>query len=98
MNERFQSIDELIELMTPEIHSNLKTAVELGRWANGERLSTAQTEYCLQAIIAYEQQHLPETQRTAYIDKTGLQQSHCASPEPEPKPITWRDSRSGREH
>jgi uncharacterized protein len=71
-----KSLHELIEIMNPEIHMNLKTAVELGRWANGDRLSSEQVENCLQAIIAWEQSYLPETERTGYID-TSAKQSRC---------------------
>jgi uncharacterized protein YeaC (DUF1315 family) len=94
MKETIQSLDELIKIMNPEIHMNLKTAVELGRWANGDRLSSEQVENCLQAIIAWEQSHLPETERTGYID-TSAKQSHCDSSghshsHPEEQALTWK--------
>jgi hypothetical protein len=96
-----KSLHELIKIMNPEIHMNLKTAVELGRWANGDRLSLGQVENCLQAIIAYEQNCLPETERTGYID-TSAKQSHCDSPQhaqahAEEQALTWKQQ-SGKEH
>jgi uncharacterized protein len=92
--ETIQSLHELIRIINPEIHANLKTAVELGRWANGDRLSPEQVENCLQAIIAYEQSYLPETQRTGYVD-TSAKQSHCESAghthtTPETQTLTWK--------
>jgi len=60
---------ELLDAITPEIHQSLKTAVELGRWPNGERLSRQQVELCLQAIIAWDARHLPEQERVAWIDR-----------------------------
>lgn len=97
MTDRPDSLESLIGSITPEIHENLKTAVETGRWANGERLSQEQVEYCMQAIIAYEARHLREEQRVGFIDTSGLNKgqgpSHhheeggaCAS---EPAPMTW---------
>lgn len=84
------SLKDVIAHMDPEIHMNMKTAIELGRWANGERLTPEQIEFCLQAIIAYEQQHLPEHERVGFIDKSGLKKSHCHDDEAEAvKPITW---------
>ncbi len=71
------SMDELLAMMDPQVLDNLRTAVELGRWPNGDRLSSEQVGQCLQAIIAYEQRHLPETQRTGYIDTAGIGKSHC---------------------
>jgi Uncharacterized protein conserved in bacteria len=68
---------DLVASMSPELHASLKTAVELGRWPNGDRLTPAQREYCLQAIIAWDELHLPEEERVGYIDRTGLKKSHC---------------------
>ena len=59
----------LIANITPEIYASLKRAVEIGRWPDGRRLSDEQRELSLQAVIAWEMQHLPETERTGYIDR-----------------------------
>jgi uncharacterized protein len=67
------TFEELLAGMTPEIHDSLKLAVELGKWPNGERLTLAQVELCLQAVIAWDIKNLPETERVAYIDRTRLQ-------------------------
>lgn len=72
MIEKPDTWQELLAGMTPEIHQNLKTAVELGKWPNGERLSAEQVELCLQAVIAYDERNLPETERTGYIDRSKL--------------------------
>jgi len=65
--ERPESIDELIDAMTPTIYENLKTAVELGKWGDGTRLTQEQVESCLQTIILYEAKHVDEAAR---IDAT----------------------------
>ena len=67
------TFEELLAGMTPEIHQNLKQAVELGRWPNGERLTREQVELCLQAVIAWDARNLPESERVAYIDRDDLQ-------------------------
>jgi uncharacterized protein YeaC (DUF1315 family) len=67
--EKPASYVELIENMTVEHYLALKEAVELGKWANGDKLTLAQRETCLQAIILYDQLHLPEAERVAYISK-----------------------------
>ena len=77
MIEKPQTWQELLASMTPEIHQGLKTAVELGKWPNGERLSAQQVELCLQAVIAYDQRHLPETERVAYIDTPRVETKYC---------------------
>lgn len=80
-DKTIESIRDILDLMDPEVHENLKTAVELGKWPDGRRLTPEQLEYCLQAIIAYEQQ-LPEEQRVGYIDRTGLKKTHCDDDKP----------------
>ena len=66
-----ESIDALVEAMTPTIYENLKTAVELGKWGDGARLSTEQVKFCLQAIILYETKNLPESERIDSSIPTG---------------------------
>ncbi len=60
---------EVINSMTPEIYGNMRTAVEIGKWPDGRKLTSEQRELCLQAIIAYEAKHIPETERTGFIDR-----------------------------
>lgn len=61
---------EMLEAMTPEMHAAMKRAVELGKWADGRRLSDEEREACLQAVIAYDARHLPEDARVGYIDRS----------------------------
>ncbi|MGM0632281.1 MAG: YeaC family protein [Pseudomonadota bacterium] len=92
-----RTLEEILATMNPEILMNMKTAVETGRWANGGRLTPEQTELCLQAIIAYEERHLPEHERTGYIDRTGLgtkkpaADHSTAADEPQPLNIRGTD-------
>jgi hypothetical protein len=72
-----ESMQDILAIMNPEVHMNLKTAVEIGRWQDGRKLTPEQLEHCIQAIIAYEQQHLPEEMRVGYIDRTGLKTTQC---------------------
>jgi len=59
----------LINNMSHEIYLELKTAVELGHWSSGKILSEAQKVLSIQALISYENKHLQEKDRTAYIHK-----------------------------
>lgn len=77
MSETPESLAELLKGMTPEIHANLKQAVELGRWESGERLTKDQVELCLQAVIAYDEQYLSRSERVAYIDRHKLKTRYC---------------------
>tara|TARA_R100001163_G_C5065952_1_gene204101 strand:- start:2141 stop:2380 length:240 start_codon:yes stop_codon:yes gene_type:complete len=72
MSEAPDNLQALLASITPEIHQNLKRAVELGRWENGERLSPEQVELCLQAIIAYDEMHLSAEEKVGYIDRSKI--------------------------
>lgn len=86
------NIEDLIEKITPEVYDNLRRAIELGRWANGDKLSQEQKEHCMQAVIAYEEKNLKPEERTGYVPPKP--HSHCGGDgevaEPEEKPLKWQ--------
>lgn len=63
------SFVEMIENITPEIYHSLKLAVEIGKWADGRKLTQEQKELTLQAMIAWELNNLPEEERTGYVEQ-----------------------------
>ncbi|MEX2130683.1 MAG: DUF1315 family protein [Pseudohongiellaceae bacterium] len=63
-----ESVDALVEAITPTIHARLKSAVELGKWDSGQPLSPEQLEHSMQLIIAYESRYLDEQQHTGAIN------------------------------
>jgi uncharacterized protein YeaC (DUF1315 family) len=66
------NFEEIMRMMTPEVYANMKRAVELGKWPNGQRLSAEQRQNCLQAMIAWEERSgVPEDQRTGYLERKG---------------------------
>ncbi|MEZ5539964.1 MAG: DUF1315 family protein [Pseudomonadales bacterium] len=73
----FPDMQTLLNNITPEVYEALKRAVELGRWANGARLTAAQRETCLQAVIYYDGRHKPEGERIGYIQPQ--EHEHCGS-------------------
>lgn len=97
---KHDSFQALIDSITPEILANLKSAVETGRWPNGDRLTQQQVEHSLQAIIAYEARYVRDEERTGYIDKSGLDKSHddsCSTDSSEQN-LTWVDSKRHTTH
>ena len=73
----FNHLSELLDNITPAIYENLKRAVELGKWPNGDGISAEQRQLCLQAVIAYETKHLPPEQHSGYIPPK--EHTHCGS-------------------
>ena len=73
MDNESSSFEELLNSITPELHAKFKQAIELGRWENGDRLSKQQLELCLQAVIAYDERHLPAEEKVGYIARSKLE-------------------------
>lgn len=69
----------ILAALNPDIVANLKRAVELGKWPDGRLLTHEQKETCMQAVLVWEMQHLPENQRTGYIDKGTKEGEECDS-------------------
>lgn len=63
------NVDQILAALTPEIVARFKTAIETGKWPDGRLLSAEQRETCMQAVLAWEHTHLPEEERTGYIDR-----------------------------
>ena len=61
---------DMLRNISPEVYDSLKLAIELGKWSDGRKLTQEQKELCMQAIIAWEQENLPEEQRTGYMAQT----------------------------
>ena len=77
---RPESMDALIGRISPEVYDRLRSAVELGRWSSGERLTPRQLEHCMQAVIAYEHHNLPVSERTGFIRPRAKTSESCESP------------------
>lgn len=72
--------EEILRMITPEVHQSLRRAVEIGKWADGEPLGREQRELCMQAVIAWEARHLAAEARTGYIDRgTKTAEDRCAT-------------------
>ncbi|HDY99205.1 MAG TPA: DUF1315 family protein [Pseudomonas sabulinigri] len=61
------SFIDMLRNITPDVYAALKLAVEIGKWSDGRKLTQEQKELCLQAMIAWERDNLPEEQRTGYM-------------------------------
>lgn len=63
------NVEQLLAALTPEIVARFRTAIEIGKWPDGRIVTPEQRETCMQAVVAWEFKHLPEEQRTGYIDR-----------------------------
>jgi len=61
-----ESLQQLLGEITPDIYFSLRTAVEIGKWGDGSKLSSQQLESSMQAIILYESKNVPENERTGF--------------------------------
>lgn len=77
------NIEQILNTLTPEIVEKLRTAVEIGKWENGVALTPEQRNISMQAVMIWEHKHLPEEQRTGYIDRGEKKEDeHCDSHTP----------------
>ena len=58
---------EILDALDTDLIERFKTAVELGKWADGQALTDEQKATCMQAIIYYEHQHMAENERTGHV-------------------------------
>lgn len=61
------TLEEMLQSLTAKGVENLRVAVELGKWPDGRLLDSEQKALCLQALIAWEQKYLPESERSGYL-------------------------------
>lgn len=47
-------LDDLINMMTPQVYQRLVTAVELGKWPDGVALTEEQKAHSLQMVMLYQ--------------------------------------------
>jgi uncharacterized protein YeaC (DUF1315 family) len=82
---------ELLKQLGPEVYERFKRALELGRWPDGQQLTDDQRDHCMQAVITYDQLHLPEEQRVGYIDRGHKQDQQCDAPDTEEQALKWSE-------
>ncbi|WP_018014641.1 YeaC family protein [Teredinibacter turnerae] len=59
--------EDILKNLTPEIVARFRSAIETGRWPNGDKLTAEQRNTCMEAVIVYEHHTLPPEQRTGYV-------------------------------
>lgn len=80
--------DQILQAITPQIYERFKSAIEIGRWPDGNALSDEQKKLCMEAIITFEHAHLTKEQHTGYVPP---KPSACESLPPEQdETIKWK--------
>jgi uncharacterized protein YeaC (DUF1315 family) len=80
------NIEQTLAALTPELVERFRTAIETGRWPNGERVSDEQRATCLQAVLIWEHHHLSPEQRTGYIDRGSKAEDEACDTHPHGHP------------
>ena len=81
---------QFVDSLSPDVVDRLRKGVETGRWPDGTALTPEQREHSLQAVIAWEEKHLPAEQRVGFIDKGAKADKADAT-----STLTWVDQPSG---
>jgi|OM-RGC.v1.028833250 uncharacterized protein YeaC (DUF1315 family) len=64
------NIQQLVQAMTPQIYENLRTAVEIGKWPDGNPLTEEQKSNSLQAVLMY-QARVEQSEQHMTIGRNG---------------------------
>ena len=81
---------QFVDSLSPDVVDRLRKGVETGRWPDGTALTPEQCEHSLQAVIAWEEKHLPAEQRVGFIDKGAKADKADVT-----STLTWVDQPSG---
>jgi len=84
----FQSVDELLQILNPQIVGSLKRAIELGKWPNGVTLTADQKSLCGEAVAYWELRHMAPESRVGYVPPKA---TPCADKH-EDEPVNWVES------
>lgn len=79
----------LASKLTPATYQQLRTALELGQWEDGRKLTVEQKENSLQLIIAYDEMHNKEEQRVGYVAKPKKKEP-CGGDDDKDRPVKFR--------
>lgn len=63
------TVNELVESLTPSMVKDLKQAIELGKFPDGQVVSNEQKELMIEATILYDAMKLPQEERTGFIHR-----------------------------
>ena len=63
------TVDELVESLTPDMVNDLKRAIEIGKFPDNRAVSEEQGELMIEATILYDALKLPEEERTGFIHR-----------------------------
>lgn len=81
----------VVQNLSPDVVSRLRKSLETGRWPDGRELTAQQKEDTLQALIAWDEAHLPKDQRVGFIDNSKLGKKSSSKIESET--LRWADSK-----
>ena len=83
---------QMIDSMSPETYRSLRHSVEVGKWPDGTALTREQRANAMQAVIAWGEKHLEESDRVGYIDTGDKAGDSCD--DPQETTLTWKDSQA----
>ena len=59
--------NQLVAQLTPEVYERLKSAIELGKWPDGRKLTEEQKTSCMEAVLRYQALNLPPEEHSGFI-------------------------------
>ena len=69
MTEQQPEVAAMLEQIKSMGFEAFQTVISLGRWSDGTRLTPEEQGLAMQALIIYEHQNVPLSERTGFIHK-----------------------------
>lgn len=60
---------DILNALDADIVERFRTAIALGKWPDGRKLTDKQRDTCMQAVMVWEHENLPMDERMGYIHK-----------------------------
>ena len=73
MSESSDTFENKVQQLSPDMYRRFKAALEQGKWPDGQQVTDSQRATLTQAIIIFDNAHLPQGQRI------GEMEDQCAS-------------------
>jgi len=90
MSDSSDTFEEKVQQLTPDMYRRFKAALEQGKWPDGQKVSEAQRETLTQAIIIFDNAHLPQGQRIGEMDDECASKKNDDQKDDDTQEITWQ--------
>ncbi|MDG1293066.1 MAG: DUF1315 family protein [Pseudomonadales bacterium] len=90
MSESSETFEKKAQQLSPDMYRRFKAALEQGKWPDGQKVSEAQRATLTQAIIIFDNAHLPQGQRIGEMEDQCASKKNDNKKDDDTQEITWQ--------